>query len=240
MKTEAPRQLVFDIAPSPAYGPEDFLVAPSNQLAFDYIHRWPRWPSAAGLLIGPEGVGKSHLLEIWRRRADALMLDVSELSESAVPDIMSVNGAVALDHVPDSRIEQAALFHLLNAARENRGYILITSRTPPNLWGLTLPDLISRLSAAPAIHIQPAEDELLRGVLVKLFADRQCAVDENLLAYLMTRMPRSLGAARKLVAALDERALEMGTGATRAMAGKVLAELFNIESTTDDADAGHS
>ena len=86
------------------------------------------------------------------------------------------------------------------------------------MWGLTLPDLISRLSAAPAIHIQPAEDDLLRGVLVKLFADRQCVVDEGLVGYLMTRMPRSLGDARKIVAAIDERALEMGTGATRAMA----------------------
>ncbi|MBL8893936.1 MAG: hypothetical protein JNJ53_05005 [Rhizobiales bacterium] len=142
---------------------------------------------------------------------------------------MPEQGRVALECAVDAEIEQAALFHLLNAARENRGHILIAALTPPALWRLTLPDLVSRLSAAPAIHIQPAEDELLRGVLVKLFADRQCVIDETLVAYLMARMPRSLGDARKIVAAIDERALEMGTGATRAVAGQVLAELFGAD-----------
>ncbi|MFO0991936.1 MAG: hypothetical protein U1E67_08405 [Hyphomicrobiales bacterium] len=235
MSAQPPRQLIFDIAPSPAYGPEDFLVAPSNQLAFDFIAAWPRWPSATAILVGPSGVGKSHLLEIWRQRSQATTLPVSALTERDVPHLMPEGGRVALECAADAEIEQPALFHLLNAARENRGHVLIAARTPPALWGLTLPDLISRLSAAPAIHIQPAEDELLRGVLVKLFADRQCAIDEALVAYLMTRMPRSLGDARKIVAAIDERALELHTGATRAIAGQTLAELFGADLPSDDA-----
>ena len=234
MSARPPQQLIFDIAPPPAYGTEDFLVAPSNQLAFDFVHRWPRWPSATGLLVGPSGVGKSHLLEIWRRRSGASTLELSALAEDDVPRLMPSEGSIALEHSPDVGFEQTALFHLLNTARENRGYVLIASRMPPALWGLTLPDLVSRLSAAPAIHIQPAEDELLRGVLVKLFADRQCAVDEGLVAYLMRRMPRSLGAARKIVAAIDERALELGTGATRAIAGQVLAEISEAGNLADD------
>lgn len=234
MSAQTPRQLILDIVPPPAYGTEDFLVAPSNQLAFDFIDRWPRWPSPTGLLIGPSGVGKSHLLEIWRRRSGALRLDLSSLTESAVPDLMPIGGAVALEHEPDTRIEQAALFHLLNAARENGGFLLIAARLPPRMWGLTLPDLISRLTAAPAIYLQPAEDDLLRGVLVKLFADRRCAVDEGLLAYLMKRMPRSLGDARTVVSAIDERALELSTGATRAIAARVLSELYDTDLPSDD------
>lgn len=234
MNARPPRQLILNIAPPPAYEPEDFLVAPSNQLAFDFIDSWPLWPSPTCLLIGPSGVGKSHLLEIWRRRSGAVKFDLSALTETAVPELMPLNGVVALEHEADAKIEQAALFHLLNAARENRGFVLIASRMPPKMWGLTLPDLISRLTAAPAIHIHPAEDELLRGVLVKLFADRQCAVDEGLVAYLMMRMPRSLGDARKIVAAIDERALEMGTGATRAIAARVLSELYDTDLPSDE------
>lgn len=234
MNARPPRQLILDIAQPPAYGTEDFLVAPSNQLAFDFIDRWPRWPSPAALLIGPSGVGKSHLLEIWRLRSGASKVDLTFLTESLVPELMPANGCVALEHEPDTRIEQAALFHLLNAARENEGFVLIAARVPPRMWGLTLPDLTSRLTAAPAIHIQPAEDDLLRGVLVKLFADRQCAVDEGLLAFLMRRMPRSLGDARKIVATIDERALEMGTGATRAIAARVLSELYDTDLSSDE------
>jgi len=234
MNARQPRQLILDIAPPPAHGAEDFLVAPSNQLAFDFIDRWPRWPSATGLLIGPSGVGKSHLLEIWRLRSGASKLNLSTLTENSVPELMPARGAVALEHEPDTQIEQSALFHLLNAARENAGFVLIAARLPPAMWRLTLPDLVSRLSAAPAISILPAEDELLRGVLVKLFLDRQCAIDEGLVAYLMARMPRSLGDARKIVAAIDERALEIGTGATRAIAAQVLAEVYDTDLPSDD------
>ena len=61
---------------------------------------------------------------------------------------------------------------------------------------MTLPDLASRLTAAAGGRSLAADDDLLRGVLVKLFADRQLAVDESVIAYLLLRMPRSLEAAR--------------------------------------------
>jgi chromosomal replication initiation ATPase DnaA len=132
-------------------------------------------------------------------------------------------------------INQRALFHLLNAARENGAYVLIATREGPRLWGITLPDLASRLQAAPAIAIQPAEDALLRGVLVKLFADRQCTVEAGLIEYLVTRMPRSLEAARSLVAAIDERALALGSRPTRSIAAKILGELNEFGLPGDDS-----
>jgi len=224
MSAQPPRQLVLDIAPRPAYGSEDFLVAPSNQLAHAFIESWPRWPSSLALLVGPAGAGKTHLLEIWRRRAGAGAMDISSLDEGQALSLIRSGGALAVEHPPAAVINQRALFHLLNAARENNGHVLIASRSAPKNWGLTLPDLISRLSAAPAISIEPADDELLRGVLVKLFADRQCAVDEAFIQYLLTRMPRSLAAARTLVTTIDERALELGTKPNRAIAAQILAD----------------
>jgi chromosomal replication initiation ATPase DnaA len=73
--------------------------------------------------------------------------------------------------------------------------------------------------------ISPPDDALLRGVLVKLFEDRQIAVDEALISYLVTRMPRSLDMARQLVAKIDSAALEQGAEVTRVFAGRILAEL---------------
>ena len=66
---------------------------------------------------------------------------------------------------------------------------------------------------------------LLRGVLVKLFADRQIAVDEALVSYLLSRMPRELAAARSLVAEIDRRALEERAEVTRNFVGKVLGDI---------------
>ena len=40
----------------------------------------------------------------------------------------------------------------------------------------------------------PPDDALLRAVLVKLFSDRQLAVDESLIGYVATRIERSFAA----------------------------------------------
>ena len=53
----------------------------------------------------------------------------------------------------------------------------------------------------------PPDDALLRAVLVKLFADRQLAVDESLVGYVAPRIERSFAAARAVVARLDEEAM---------------------------------
>ena len=85
--------------------------------------------------------------------------------------------------------------------------MLIASETDPAHWNVALPDLASRLKALPVARLDPPDDALLRGVLVKLFADRQLAVEEPVISYLMLRMPRSLDAARALVAEIDRLAL---------------------------------
>jgi chromosomal replication initiation ATPase DnaA len=230
----SPRQLALDLRLKPAYGREDFLIASSNRLAADFIDRWPDWPSSTALLVGPSGTGKTHLMEIWRRRSGAQVLSIADVSGEMVPSLIQSGGAVAIEHAPDAFINERALFHLLNAARENRGHVLIATRQNPRAWGITLRDLASRLEAAPAIAIQPAEDDLLRGVLVKLFADRQCIVETGLIEYLILRMPRSLEAARVLVAAIDARALALGTRPTRSVSAKVLSELTESAQLDDD------
>jgi chromosomal replication initiation ATPase DnaA len=78
------------------------------------------------------------------------------------------------------------------------------------------------MQATPIAHLDAPDDALLSAVLVKLFADRQVAVPANLIPYLVSRMPRSIGAARALVAALDARALALGRPITRALAGEIL------------------
>ena len=102
-----------------------------------------------------------------------------------------------------TRLDERALFHLLNLMREEEAYVLITAREAPGSWNVTLPDLMSRLRAIPSVRLSPPDDALLRALLIKLFADRQLAVDESLVGYLTTRIERSFAAAREAVEALD-------------------------------------
>jgi chromosomal replication initiation ATPase DnaA len=84
-----------------------------------------------------------------------------------------------------------------------------------------VPDLASRLRALPVVALEAPDDALLRAVIVKLFADRQLAVDESLVAYLATRIERSFKAARAAVSALDREALRLKRPVTRALAGEL-------------------
>jgi len=70
--------------------------------------------------------------------------------------------------------------------------------------------------------LQAPDDAMLRGVMVKLAADRQLILDDSLVSYIASRIERSFAAARSTVIALDQEALRQGRPPSRALA----AELF--------------
>jgi chromosomal replication initiation ATPase DnaA len=213
------RQLAFDLPNAEAMTREDFFVSPTNALALQTVEGWRDWPGRKLVLIGPEGAGKTHLAQIWADLAGGLIPDAGSLADV---DLATLAGrSVAVEDAGRPGLPETALFHLHNIVTTG-GALLMTARTPPRDWGLTLPDLLSRLQAAPVAQIEAPDDALLSAVLVKLFADRQVAVPANLIPYLVSRMPRSIGAARALVQALDTRALALGRPVTRTLAAEVL------------------
>jgi len=114
------------------------------------------------------------------------------------------------------------MFHLLNLAREDGAFVLITGRVPPAAFEVELRDLRSRLRAAPVVPLLPPDDLLFRGLIIKFCADRQLSIDETVVSYLVTRIERSYAAARQAVDLLDTEALRLGRPVTRALAVEVL------------------
>jgi chromosomal replication initiation ATPase DnaA len=228
------RQLIFDLPHRVALGREDFLVTDSNAKAVALVDAWPNWPASAMVLAGPAGSGKTHLTEIWCQTAGAARVAASAVTESEVPSLLD-QGALVIDDAPGEVPDERALFHLFNLARERRASVLIAAREPPAQWHVSIPDLRSRLLAMPVIAIDLPDDALLRGVLLKLFADRQIQADEALLDYLVRRMPRSFGAARSIVAELDRKSLEEGVKVNRSLAGRVLDNHESPPLFEDDA-----
>jgi chromosomal replication initiation ATPase DnaA len=218
---ELPRQLPLALGFSEKFGREDFLAGPSNAAALALIERWPDWPARAVALIGPEGSGKSHLAAIWAKTAGARLISSQAIAAAAVPTALAT-GAVVIEDLREGACDEAALFHLLNLAREQGDHLLITARTPPSSWDIRLRDLASRLRALPSVTLAPPDDALLRAVMVKLFADRQLAVDEGLIGYLATRIERSFAAARAIVAELDREALRQKREVNRTLAAELL------------------
>ena len=228
-----PRQLALDLPNQPALRREDFLAAPGNAAALALIDAFPDWPSRVACLVGPDGAGKSHLAAIFAERSGALTLAARDLVREAVPAALA-RDALVLEDLDPATFSEPALFHLLNLAREQQAYLLMTARTPPSGFALATADLASRLRAVPVFEIAPADDALLAAVLVKLFADRQLRPGMDLLTYLLTRMERSLDAARRVVAALDRASLAAHRPLTVPLAREVLAELDHETGGKDD------
>jgi len=217
-----PRQLAFPLDHAESYAREDFLSGPSNAAAFALVETWPDWPARAVVLTGPAGAGKSHLASIWAARSGARFLAGRALAETVLPEALTTHALVVEDLAP-GEFDERALFHLINLAREE-AYLLFTAASPPAGWPVAIPDLASRLKALPVVTLAPPDDALLRAVLVKLFADRQLAVDETLVGYVVTRIERTFQAARAVVARLDQAAIERKRPLTRALAAEVLRE----------------
>lgn len=214
-------QLALTLPLEPRFGREDFLVSPSNEVAWETFERWPEWPGRMLLLLGPTGSGKSHLSAIWAQRARARVLTGASLPLADLPAI-AASGAVLVEDADRAPLAEAELFHLINLVQGSHGYLAITARAWPDAWGVQTKDLLSRLRLAPAIEIGEPDDPLIRAVLVKLFLDRQLVVDTSVVEYLAVRIERSLDAARKVVELLDKEALAAGRAITRPMAAEVL------------------
>jgi len=231
----APRQLALALSHAESFAREDFLPGPGNEGALALVERWPDWPARVVALVGPHGSGKSHLAAIWAAASGARFLAGRALAETHLPSALATGALVLEDLVPD-QVEERALFHLLNLAREHEAYVLLTAPSAPATWSVGLADLASRLRAVPVVALAPPDDALLRAVVVKLFADRQIKVDESLVTYLLARLERSFAAARAAVDAIDREALRRKRPVTRALAAEVLEVQWELGLTGGDSE----
>jgi chromosomal replication initiation ATPase DnaA len=217
----SPRQLALALPHAENFSRDDFLTGFSNEAGLALVSRWPDWPDRIVVLVGPEGSGKSHLAAIWAAEAGARFVAARALEGADLPAALAT-GALVVEDLAENGVDERALFHLINLAREERAYILFTARRAPATWTIGIRDLASRLRALPVVALQPPDEPLLRAVIVKMCADRQLAIDENLVTYLATRIDRSIAAVRRAIERLDDEALRQKRPVTRALA----AELF--------------
>lgn len=222
---QAPQQLTLDLPHRSATGAEDFLVSGSNGAAVGAIDAWPNWREPVMALVGPPGSGKSHLVEVWRTRSGAPRIAAANLSDATVQIAGGVT-ALAIEDADRGIGNERVFFHLLNLARELRLQLLVTSRAAPGEIEITLPDLRSRLRALPVVSISGPDEALLRGLLVKLFADRQLDVPPHVVEHVARHLERSTEAASRIVAEIDRLSLAAKRAVTRTLAAEALARIW--------------
>ena len=176
------------------------------------------------LLVGPEGAGKSHLAAIWAQTAGARLVAARALEGVNLPAMLAT-GALVVEDLAGGAVRRARA--VPSAQSRARGGGFASDHGPAAAGGVrdrAARSCLAALQALPVVQLAAPDDALLRAVIVKLFADRQLAVEESLVAYLVTHIERSFAAARAAVERLDREALRQKRPVTRALAGELFRE----------------
>ena len=215
------RQLPFEWGHEPSHHEEDFIEGEGNSLALAHIRAYPNWSGPLTLIEGPAKSGKSHLGRIWAERTGARFAGTGELEALA-----GEGGAspLVVEDVDRAGYDEDALFHLLNQAMRDGRPVLMTAREGVANWPFETDDLKSRARLAARFTVAVTDDIQLSQMFVKLFGDRQVAVEPKTISYLVARMERSPEEAVTLVELVDRIALSRGTAITRSVAAAALAE----------------
>ena len=222
------KQLPLDLGHRPAQDREDFLVAPSNQMAVSFIDSWPEWPAPLLVLQGAAASGKTHLTKVWTNHVQAVSIDPAQLLKMNASEIAEQGEHLAIDGLDPwlgDREAETTLFHLYNIIKEEQRTMLIAMRMAPTGTDFAIKDLASRFRAAPVAAIEEPDDSLLSAILVKLFIDRQIQVDADAITYLLPRIERTFSAVRDVVKNADRLAMSKKRPVSIPLLRDVLADM---------------
>jgi DnaA regulatory inactivator Hda len=219
------RQYPLPLPHREAMEADDYLVTASNREASAWVNKWPEWPSHGLLILGPSGSGKTHLLNLWLKRSNGILVTPDDLKTKDARELTANGMIIAVDDVGQiagDAIGEEILFHLHNIVRDAKGSLLLTASDALEQKSIKLADLRSRLLALPVAAIEAPDDELLSMLLVKQFHDRQIEISADVITYLLPRIERTTAALRELVAKLDRVSLAERRGITVALTKQVL------------------
>ncbi len=221
--SESP-QLVLDLARPADLTRQSLVVAKCNAVAVAWIDRWPEWPGPALVVHGPPSSGKSHLLGLWSNTSDAEIVSVGALQAGPRPRGMRSVAIDNADKIAGNRSVEEAVFHLYNDLQQSGGSMLLTGRSPVARWPITLPDLATRLRAAPQVAIGAPDDDALIGVLKKHLADMQMNVTADDLRFAICHIERSFEEAARFAVFLNRVSFRDQKKVTRRYIASVMGE----------------
>lgn len=218
-------QLTLSWEHRPALGVDDFLISPCNEQAVAKIDAFPDWSSPALIIVGAEGCGKTHLMQVFQSMHGGTVIEPGHLAPEQISELPSSDSFLIEDAAQWIGIKdhEEALFHLYNRCFSSGEKLLIASRSFPNHWDTVIPDLASRLKAADVAEIGPPDDSLLMALLAKHFADRQVRVAPGVIEYVTPRIERTFSAIQSFAAATDAKALKDKRQITIPLARQVLS-----------------
>lgn len=214
--TPMTRQLPLALPRLPERCFETFVGAPAGML--EHLRTLATGISADSvLLVGPGGIGKTHLalsvVALARQRGRNTFY--LELAAAPVDLPTALEGAQTcslvvldgLEAVAGAGEAETALFDLHNRVRDAGGTLLYTASAGPDALLLSLPDLRSRLSQCARLAPQPLSDVQRAQALRLRAARRGLAIDDAAIDWLLRHSGRRLSELTDILDRLDTASL---------------------------------
>jgi DnaA family protein len=168
-------------------------------------------------LFGINGVGKSHLLHASSSYATSLglsclCLSLSELKHLSVEVLEGLEqiDLICLDDihiVAGDRLWQQAIFDLYNRLMEHNKKIIITGNQSAQQLGITLPDLVSRLSWGYIEQVKVLTDDEKRVALQYRAQQRGLLLSDEVVKFLLNRLTRDMASLIESLDVLDKASI---------------------------------
>ena len=193
---------------------ENFYT-PGNEVAFSHIKNSVNKAMSDGSIFvwGAECAGKTHILQAACLKAsekglkaayiplkDGVEFNVNILDSLENFDLICIDD---IDAIAGSKKWEQAIFFFYNRAFETGAQINISGQKSLKETDLLLPDLISRLSWGFVFHLQTLTDENKTKALQSRAKLRGFELPDNVVAYLLRRIPRDMNTLFNMLDELD-------------------------------------
>ena len=216
-------QLIFNFPFKRSYLSQDFYVSENNVKAYKLIESWPKWTSRYINIFGPNGSGKTHLLNILKNKIDSVFLSASKVN----PNILSkykLKECLIIDDYK-TNIDEKLLYSIVNMGYQDNKYLIISSLYPLKSFKIKLNDLSSRFTSFVEIGIDLPTDELLRVILTKNFSDKQISITKKNIEYILKNIDRSFEKINSFTNSIDNLSLVRSSAINLSLIKRVLKEI---------------
>ncbi|MDC3174370.1 DnaA/Hda family protein [Candidatus Pelagibacter sp.] len=196
--------LNFDIDQN--FKDEDFYVSKSNEYSYKLLNSWPKWEKNFVNLIGDNFSGKSHLINIFKKKFNGIKVSADKINEVFLKKIIIYENVILEDL--SNNVNEKLLFTLINIIDQDNKYLIISSKKPIVEFKFKLQDLNSRAKNFLLSKIENPGDDLMYALILKNLSDRQITIDKKLIDFIIKRIRRSYGKISDFIYKIDEISLK--------------------------------
>ena len=185
---------------------DDFYLSKSNKHVFDFLNIWPKWERNFINITGEKLSGKTHLMNIFLQKNKGIKFDSETLKNDDLNKI-KIYENIIIENL-SSDVDEKLLYSLFNLIEQDNKFIIVTSTKPIVNITFDLKDLKSRTKNFILLNIEKPDDELIFAIILKNLSDRQIALDDKFIEFIIKRIERSYSKIYDFIYKIDQLSLK--------------------------------